>query len=91
VGEPPFRMEGIWNGMKLAIEWLPNVWFKLYAEREDRDLIKGLSQVLQFVPSFSYNDVDGTFIAEWWRQDGEKKYEDIKGHPNFTNIKTYKR
>ena len=89
--EPPFRMEGKWNEMTVILEWVPKTWFKVFIEREDRSLVAGLSQVLQFTPAFSYVNENGQFVCEWWRQDGEKKYEEIKGHPTYTQIKTYKK
>ena len=89
--EPPFRMEGVWNEISLAIEWVPNTWFKLYADKEDKTLVSGFSQVLQMLPAFSYLDENGRFVAEWWRTDGDKQYEEIKGHPRYTGIKTYRR
>lgn len=89
--EPPFRMEGAWNDVKVSIEWVPNTWFKLLSEKDDRTLVAGFAQVLQLTPSFSYIDENGTFHCEWWRKDAEKHYDNIKGHPNYTNIKTYKR
>ena len=36
--EPPFRMEGVWNGITVSIEWVPKDWFtraKLCSERHD--------------------------------------------------------
>ncbi len=88
--EPPFQMEGVWNGITLTIEWLPNKWFTLRASREDRTLVSGFAQVLQFPPTLSYTDENGTFIAEWWRQDAAKRLQEIQGHPLYTNLKTYK-
>ena len=89
--DPPFRMEGVWNGIGLAIEWVPNKWFTLHASQEDRTLISGFAQVLQFTPTLSYTDENGDFVAEWRRSDAAKRLQDIQGHPTYTNVKTYKR
>ncbi len=89
--EPPFRMEGVWNGISLAIEWVPNTWFTLHATKEDRTLVTGFAQVLQFTPTLSYIDENGDFVAEWWRSDAAKRLQEIQGHPTYTNVKTYKR
>ncbi len=89
--EPPFRMEGVWQGMKVAIEWVPNTWFTLRSDKEDQTLLKGFAQVLQFPPTLSYIDETGEFVAEWRRSDGEKRLQEVKGHPNFASVKTYKR
>ena len=88
--EPPFRMEGVWNEIKVAIEWVPNQWFKLYADKEDRTLIAGFSQALQFAPAFGYADASGQFVAEWWREGGDAHYEQVKGNPSFTSVKRFR-
>ena len=88
--EPPFQMEGVWNGITLSIEWLPNQWFTLRASKEDRTLVSGFAQVLQFPPTLSHVDENGTFIAEWRRHDAGKRLQEIQGHPLYTDVKTYK-
>src|SRR5512133_2991527 len=60
--EPPFRMEGVWNGITVSIEWVPKDWFILRSSKEDRTLLTGFAQVLQFPPSFSYADDNGDFV-----------------------------
>ncbi len=88
--EPPFLMEGVWNGITVSIEWVPKDWFILRSSKEDRTLITGFAQVLQFPPSFSYTDDDGGFVAEWRRTNADKRIQEIRGHPMYTNVKTYK-
>jgi hypothetical protein len=89
--EPPFRMEGVWNGINVAIEWVPNTWFTLCTSEENRTLVSAFAQVLQFPPTISYTDVNGDFVAEWRRADEAKRLQELQGHPNYTDIKTYKR
>jgi hypothetical protein len=89
--EPPFRMEGVWNGITVVIEWEANKWFKLTSSEENRTLITGFAQVLQFPPTFSYTDESGNFVAEWRRADAAKRLQEVQGHANYNNIKTYKR
>src|SRR5262249_50477308 len=89
--EPPFRMEGVWRNNNIAIEWVPNDWLTLTAEKEDRTLVTGFAQVLQFPPTLSYIDENGTFIAEWRRKDAAKRLQEVQGHPNYSDVKTYKR
>ncbi len=88
--EPPFRMEGVWNGITVSIEWVPKDWFVLRSSQENRTLLGGFAQVLQFPPSFSYIDDNGEFVAEWRRANAEKRLQEIRGHPTYTNVKTYK-
>ncbi|HRE48997.1 MAG TPA: hypothetical protein PLD47_14815 [Aggregatilineales bacterium] len=88
--EPPFLMEGVWNGMTIGLEWQPNVWLKVSADKENQTLIAGFAQMLQFLPTFGYTNTEGVYVVEWWREEGEKRYEAIKGNPTFTNVKRYK-
>jgi hypothetical protein len=89
--EPPFQMQGVWNGINVTIEWVPNTWFTLRSSEEDRTLVSGFAQVLQFPPTISYTDVNGDFVAEWRRADAAKRLQELQGHANYTNFKTYKR
>ena len=91
--EPPFRMEGVWHDINVSIEWKPNTWFTLRSSKEDRTLTSGFVQVLGFPPALSYNDENGVYIVEWWRNetDRAKRLQEMMGHPIYTNLKTYKR
>jgi hypothetical protein len=89
--EPPFRMEGVWNGIRVTIEWVPNQWFTLRTDKEDTTLLVGFSQVLHLTPTVSYLDDNGEFIVEWRRSDAEKRLQEIQGHATYRNIKTFKR
>lgn len=88
--EPPFRMEGNWNEISIILEWVPNKWLKLITSQEDRTLISGFAQVLQFNPAVTFTDEDGTVYTEWWRTDGDKRLQEIEGHAKYTNVRTYK-
>ncbi len=91
--EPPFKMEGKWNGITLSIEWLPNKWFVLRSSKEDRTVITAFAQILQFLPTLTYSTEDGTVVTEWHRdaESGSRRLLDVQGHPTYFNIKTYKR
>jgi hypothetical protein len=89
--EPPFKMEGIWNGIQLSIEWEANKYFRLISDREDRTLITGFAHVLQFNPTVSFTNENGLLYTEWWRTDGDKRMQKIQGHPLYSAVKTYKK
>lgn len=91
--EPPFRMEGNWNGINVALEWQPNKWLRVISDKEDRTLISGFAIVLQFNPAFSFADENGNVSVEWWRveAEGTHRRREIEGHAMYTNVKTYKR
>ena len=87
--EPPFKMEGVWQGIKVTIEWTPKTWFILRADKENMTLVTGFAQVLQFPPTLSFTDVDGSFVVEWRRDDPAKRLQEVQGHANYSNFKTY--
>jgi hypothetical protein len=89
--EPPFRMEGVWNGVTLSIEWMPNDWLTLRTDKENLTLVQGFARVLALNPVVSYITSDGEYVTEWRRKDADKRMQEIKGHGNYTGIKTYKR
>jgi hypothetical protein len=91
--EPPFRMEGKWNGIDVNIEWLPNTWFVLRTSREDKTLVTGFAQVLQLLPTVSYTQSDGTVVTEWQRdpQAAASRISNVQSSAQFANVKTYKR
>jgi hypothetical protein len=91
--EPPFRMEGKWNGIDLSIEWLPNKWFVLRATRDDKTLVTGFAQVLQMLPVITFTDTDGTIVTEWHRDSelAKRRVQDIGSSPQYSAVKTYTR
>ena len=92
--EPPFRMEGEWRGLPVAIEWVPNESFSLITEDggdDTEELIRGVKEVLGFLPSVSYVDSSGTLIAEWLVSGGEDRAREIEGNSNYKQIKRYKK
>jgi hypothetical protein len=89
--EPPFKMEGVWGESKLTMEWIPNKWLKITTDKEDRTLVAGFAKVLQFPPTLSFVDEQGVFNVEWWREGGDKRFQEVQGHPTYTGIRTYKR
>jgi hypothetical protein len=90
--ESPFKMEGKWNGVSVTIEWVPNKWFTLRTDKEDSTLIRGFRQVLDFLPTLTYTEEDGTVVTEWHRgEEAARRLQDVGGRPNYFNVKTYKR
>ena len=91
--EPPFRMEGKWNGIEVSIEWLTNKWFVLRSSKEDSTLVKGFAQVLQFIPTVSYTEQDGTVVTEWHRDttSATQRLQEVQSQAQFSSVKTYKR
>jgi hypothetical protein len=89
--EPPFRMEGDWHGMPVALEWVPNDCLTLSTRPEDDTdlLLIGIKEILGFPPTISYVGPDGSMFAEWHVNPADQRIQEIQGNPNYHNIKQY--
>jgi hypothetical protein len=89
---PPFRMAGQWDDLPVTIEWVPNEYFKLFSKPGDRTdlLIVGVKEILGFLPTISYVDVDGQLVAEWLMKGAEQRIQQIQGDPKYRSVKRYK-
>ena len=65
--EPPFRMEGVWHDLPVAVEWVPNQYFTLTTQPGELAdlLIVGIKEVLGFKPAISYMNPAGELTVEW--------------------------
>lgn len=91
--EPPFRMEGEWRGMPVALEWVPNDYLTLTTRAEDdtEALIVGVKEILGFLPTISYVDPQGQLATEWHVKEIAERLREIQGNPNYRNVKRYKK
>ena len=90
--EPPFRMEGVWHDLPVAIEWVPNQYFTLTTppgELADQ-LIVGIKEILGLKPAISYVDASGEMTTEWLVGDAAERIQEIQGNPNYSRIRLYK-
>jgi hypothetical protein len=89
---PPFRMVGDWNDMPIEIEWVPQDYFTLMTEpgTPTETLIVGIREILGFVPTISYVDLEGRQIAEWHVKQPTDRVQEIQGNPKYRNVKRYK-
>jgi hypothetical protein len=89
--EPPFRAEGEWNGLPVAIEWVPNTSLTLTTVPHDKIdlLIIGIKEILGFIPAVSYLDEDGRLVAEWHVQGSEQRLREIQANPKYRSVKRY--
>ena len=90
--EPPFRMEGVWHDLPVAIEWVPNQYFTLTTppgELADQ-LIVGIKEILGLKPAISYVDASGEMTTEWLVGDAAERLQEIQGNPNYSRIRLYK-
>jgi hypothetical protein len=92
--EPPFRLEGEWRGLPVAIEWVPKESFTLIIEGsgdETEELIRGVKEILGFIPAISYVNSAGTITAEWHVTGGEDRARQIESNSSYKKIKRYKK
>jgi hypothetical protein len=92
--EPPFRMEGEWRGLPVAIEWVPRESFTLITKDggdATAELIWGIKEVLGFLPAVSYVDASGTLTAEWHVKDSEDRVRQIESNSSYKQIKRYRK
>lgn len=90
--EPPFRMEGVWREMPVALEWVPNDYLALTALPGDdtRALVAGVQEIMGFVPAVSYRDNAGRLITEWHAKADTDRVRVVQGNPNFHDVKLNK-
>ncbi|MEW6579825.1 MAG: hypothetical protein AB1435_11590 [Chloroflexota bacterium] len=90
--EPPFRMEGEWRSIPLALEWVPGDYLTLTTRSAEdiTPLLVGIKEILGFAPTISYVDPEGNRVAQWYATDVEGRIQNIQGNPNFRQIKRYK-
>lgn len=92
--EPPFRMEGNWYQFPVTIEWIPKKSFTLIIQNgndESEVLIRGIKEVLGFLPTVSYVDSAGIVTTEWHVTGGEDRARQIEGNSSYKQIKRYKK
>ncbi len=90
--EPPFRMEGEWRSLPLALEWVPGDYLTLTTRSAEdiTPLLVGIKEILGFSPTISYVDPEGNRVAQWYVNEVEGRIQNIQGNPNFRQIKRYK-
>jgi hypothetical protein len=89
--EVPIKMEGRWGDMPIEFEWEPGKYFILRAAQETKEIIGVMRQVLMMRPTFAYQDGDGMYCVEWHTDDGETRWKDIQGKPQFQGLRRIKR
>ncbi len=91
--QPPFKMNGEWTGMRVEMEWVPNAYLTLRTDPHENAemLVIGIKEILGFLPTISYVDVDGRLIVEWYIKGAEQRIQEIQGNPKYRTVKRYKR
>jgi hypothetical protein len=83
----PLKMEGRWYDMPIFFEWDPGKWFILRTNRESKELIGVLRQILMIRPALSYQDAEGMYVVEWHTDGGEKRWSEVQGNPRFQGVR----
>jgi hypothetical protein len=83
----PIQMEGRWKDMPVRFEWKPGDYFVLRTDRESKDLIGLIRQMLlNLRPALAYEDPHGNHVVEWHTDGGEKRWHEIQGNPQFQGL-----
>lgn len=91
--EPPFLAHGYQGDDIIELEWVPGEWLALRAPREVdvSGLVKAISQrVLAFPATLSYDTADGQQVMEWHRDGGDKRWSDLQGRYEVSQLKRLK-
>lgn len=88
--EPPYRVEGTYNSAEITMTWVPNDYFVLETDKEDKGLVTVCTEVLGFRPAVSYTDADGVHYTEWYVKGGSERLREVQGNPAFKNVKKYR-
>ena len=86
----PYRVEGTWDNMALAMDWEVRKYFRLEADKESKPLITVCSEVLGFRPTVSYTDSDGRHYTEWHVEGSKDRLREVQGNPVYRNVKKYR-
>lgn len=91
--EVPFKMQGNWHEVPIAIEWVPDSYFKLATSDDERidTLVVGITEILGFLPIISYADPSNQRTTEWHVDPNSDVVQGIQNNPNYRNIKRYKK
>jgi hypothetical protein len=86
--EPPYRVEGEWQGMHVEMEWEVGKRFILRTDREDTRLIAVCREVLGFKPTVGFIDSENRSVTEWYTNtdDGRERLKALQGNPAYHNI-----
>lgn len=90
--ESPFQMTGEWNSTPITLEWVPNDYLTLLADPGAGldPLIVAMKEILGFLPTISYINLDGHQIVEWRVKGAEQRVQEIQGNAAYRNVKRYK-
>jgi hypothetical protein len=84
----PIQMEGTWKEMPVFFEWKPGDYFILRTDRESKELIGLVRQVLfNLRPTLTYEDPQGMHVVEWHTDGGEKRWREVQGNPQFQGLR----
>jgi hypothetical protein len=83
----PFKVEGEWNGLPLAMEWVPNQYLRLALTPADgiEPLVTGVKEILGFEPTVSYGD-GGQRVYEWLVTGADERLRELQSDPRYQNV-----
>lgn len=87
--ESPYKVEGVWQGIKVELEWEVGKHFVLRSDKADEGLIVVCAEVLGFKPAVTYTDGDGDSVTEWFTKaaEGKERLKTLQGNPAYKNVR----
>ena len=85
--ELPYQFRGVWQNKLFEVEMAPRQYLIVRAKEELPWIGEGFKRAMRTVPSFKYQEPDGSYVTEW-RMDGrEARWQAMQGKPAFKNLK----
>ena len=85
--ELPYKFRGVWQNKLFEVEMAPRQYLIVRVKEELPWIGEGFKRAMRTVPSFKYQEPDGSYVAEW-RMDGrEARWQAMQGKPAFKNLK----
>ncbi|MCB9451213.1 MAG: hypothetical protein H6672_07220 [Anaerolineaceae bacterium] len=79
----PVQMEGTYHDLPVTFEFQPGKYFTLRTAQEEKALAGVLRQILFMKPVLTYIDPDGMHVIEWHTDEGEDRWREIQGNPQY--------
>jgi hypothetical protein len=77
--QPPFAMQGAYNGAAMGLEWEPNKWLRLTTLPASPALAQGVANIIRRPPSLRYETLEGETVWEWWVEGADKRWQELQG------------
>ncbi|HBY96243.1 MAG TPA: hypothetical protein DEP84_20200 [Chloroflexi bacterium] len=82
---PPFRAEGYWEEVALALEWDTADWLLLMLSQDAPRVVQVTQLLLGFKPLARYVQ-NGRVVYEWRARNRQQRLEELRGNQALENL-----